>query len=287
MKRVLSGMVLVISLCFVISARPGPLTTASTTVGDEARPAGLPSAAGWSLAFDDCFNQPWLNLNTWNIGLPWGRVNRNELQFYADDAFDLVSNPSHVLIRAEPRPMEGRPYTSGALHTRGRFSFQYGYAEIMVKVPKGKGLWPAFWLLAEGDDWPPEIDVFEIIGDQPNTVYMTNHWKSPSGEHLSTQGIYTGPDFSAGFHTFAVDWRPGEVIWYVDGIERYRTNQGVPAEPMYLIVNLAIGGDWPGNPDASTLFPAQMDIHYIRAYQRVQSASASQVYIPLIKNAAS
>lgn len=287
MKRVLSGMVLVISLCFVISARPGPLTTASTIEGNPVTPAEVPSAAGLSLVFNDCFNESWLDLNRWNIGLPWGRVNRNELQYYADDAFDLVSLASYNRIKAEPREMGGRPYTSGALNTRGRFSFQYGYAEIMVKVPRGKGLWPAFWLLAEGDDWPPEIDVFEIIGDQPNTVYMTNHWKSPTGEHLSTQGIFTGPDFTAGFHTFAVDWRPGEVIWYVDGVERYRTNQGVPAEPMYLIVNLAVGGDWPGSPDASTPFPATMDIHYIHVYQRVQSASVTQLYVPLIKNAAS
>ena len=280
-------MVLVTSLGFVVAAGPGPLTPGSAPVGDEASPAGLPSAAGLSLVFNDCFNQPWLDPNTWNIGLPWGRVNRNELQFYADDAFDLVSNFSYNRIKAEPREMGGRPYTSGALHTRGRFSFQYGYAEILVKVPRGKGLWPAFWLLADGDDWPPEIDVFEIIGDQPNTVYMTNHWKSPSGEHLSTQGIFTGPDFTAGFHSFAVDWRPGEVIWYVDGVERYRTNQGVPAEPMSLIVNLAVGGDWPGSPDASTFFPAHMDIHYIRVYQRDPSVPVTHVYIPLIKSAVS
>lgn len=222
--------------------------------------------AAWNTVFTDHFEAASLDLNKWITSLPWGRTNGNELQYYAEDAFDL-SVFSRNRIKAERRQMYGYSYTSGAITSHTLFSLQYGYVEIRTKIPKGKGLWPAFWLLAEGTDWPPEIDVFEILGDQPNKVYMTNHWKSPTGVHLSTQGTYTGPDFSQDYHTFAVDWQPTEIIWYVDGVERYRTQQGVPNEPMYLIANLAVGGDWPGAPDATTVFPAYLDIDYIAAWQ--------------------
>jgi len=257
----------------LIAAGPGDLESTPGVAQGEFQPASLPpSLAAWNTLFDDHFEASSLDLNKWITSLPWGRTNGNELHYYAEDAFDL-SIFSHNRIKAERRQMYGYSYTSGAITSHTLFSFQYGYVEIRAKVPRGKGLWPAFWLLAEGTDWPPEIDVFEILGDQPNKVYMTNHWKSPSGVHLSTQGTYTGPDFSQDFHTFAVDWRPTQIIWYVDGVERYRTTQGVPNEPMYMIANLAVGGDWPGAPDATTVFPAYLDIDYIAVWEMADATA--------------
>lgn len=283
MKRLISALLLVLPL---FSSSINPQFRAEPLA---VHPRRLPLAnvpdrdASQTLVFGDHFEQSTLDPAKWISCLPWGRENSPELEYYVDDAFDL-STTSHNRIRADAPQMAGHAYTSGAMNSQGLFSAQYGYFEAKAKIPRGKGLWPAFWLLAEGQDWPKEIDVFEFVGDQPDTVYMTNHWKGPGGEHLSDSGYYTGPDFSQAFHTFGVDWQPSRIIWYVDGVERFRTNQGVPTEPMYLIANLAVGGDWPGSPDASTVFPAYLDIDYIPAYQAHGAGTPAKVCLPLVQS---
>jgi beta-glucanase (GH16 family) len=150
-------------------------------------------------------------------------------------------------------------------------------------MPKGKSLWPAFWLLPVDQEWPPEIDVFEVLGHKTHTVYMTNHWGTKP-KYMSSQQGYSGPDFAKKFHRFAIEWNPGEIIWTIDGVERFRSKQGVPAEPMYLLANLAVGGEWPGNPDASTPFPSYLEIDYIRVYQR---SYGYRFWLPIILNKSS
>ena len=162
--------------------------------------------------------------------------------------------------------MGGMPYTSGMISSYGKFAQQFGWFEIRARFPKGKGMWPAFWLLPPTKDWPPEIDVLEILGHETDKVYMTNHWKNSTGKHEGKGESFKGPDFSAAYHTFAIDWEPDAIIWYVDGVERYKTTENIPAEPMYLLANLAVGGDWPGNPDATTVFPGDMQVDYVRIY---------------------
>jgi beta-glucanase (GH16 family) len=170
-------------------------------------------------------------------------------------------------------------YTSGMI-TSGRsssetslppnFTFQYGYAEIRARVPAGQGLWPAFWMLPATHESKPEIDVLEILGDDPQTVHMFFHYRDIDGSADKDGSSWTGPDFSKDWHTFAVDWQPEAITWYIDGIERKRYDEitHVPAEPMYLLANLAVGGDWPGPPDSSTLFPSNYEIDYIRVWGR-------------------
>jgi beta-glucanase (GH16 family) len=132
---------------------------------------------------------------------------------------------------------------------------------MRAELPQGKGLWPAFWMLPKDDSWPPEIDVVESIGD-PSRVYMAAHskyGKSDGAEARITPNI---------FHTFAVSWDRGDLIWYIDGSEAGR--MATPDDmhkPMYMLANLAVGGNWPGSPDASTRFPAKLMIDYIRAYR--------------------
>ena len=238
--------------------------------------------SSWQLVFSDEFNGSELDTTKWITSFPWGRsgANPDELQYYAEDAFEFA-NGIHR-IRAEKRSMAGYEYTSGIITSYGKFHLTYGYIEIRAKIPQGKGLWPAFWLLPVDQDWPPEIDVFEILGHETNTVYMTNHWSSETEEHVFVQEVHVGSDFSQGFHTFAVEWGPSEIIWYIDGVERFRSNQGIPAEPMYLLVNLAVGGEWPGNPDETTPFPAYLEIDYVRAYQR---SYGYHLWLPIILNA--
>ena len=155
-------------------------------------------------------------------------------------------------------------YGSGALNTRGKFSQLYGYFEVRARVPQGRGLWPAFWLLPEDGGWPPEIDVVEVLGHEPNKVYQTLHSSA-----MPNQGAVTETMPSAdGFHRYGALWTPTVVDFFIDGAKVGSTK--TPADmhkPMYLTANLAVGGAWPGYPDAGTTFPAHLDIDYVRAWK--------------------
>ncbi|MBI3739647.1 MAG: glycoside hydrolase family 16 protein [Chloroflexi bacterium] len=246
---------------FMLTPTPPP---AGITPEAPETPASV-DKPGWKLVFHDEFDDSSLSPK-WATELRWGRLNPPELQFYWRDAFKLQDGL--LRITAEHRPLEGQNYTSGVIATFSTFHFQYGYAEIRSRVPAGKGLWPAFWLLDSSDTGIGEIDVLEILGQEPNKVYMTLHYPDANGNSASKQGEFTGPDFSAGFHTFAVDWRKDSIVWYVDGVERYRLTENIPQGPMYVIANLAVGGKWPGSPSVKTPFPAYFDIDYIRVYQQ-------------------
>lgn len=168
-------------------------------------------------------------------------------------------------------------YTSARLNTAGKFTTTYGHVETRMKVPQGQGMWPAFWML--GDDlgsvgWPAsgEIDIMENVGFEPSTVHGTLHGPGYSG----SEGIGAGYDlpngerFSDDFHTFAIDWSPDGITWSVDG-NAYQTRtaadlggrEWVFNKPFFLILNLAVGGDWPGDPDGNTQFPQQLVVDYV------------------------
>jgi beta-glucanase (GH16 family) len=242
-------------------------------------------AATPTLLFDEQFSTRTLDTSKWVPTYWWGdhgcTISTNgELEWYRPEGVSVANGA--LRLTADRRPVTGSDgklynYTSGVVTTGkarwqeaapDRFAFKYGYAEMRAKLPKGQGLWPAFWLLSCDQDWPPEIDVLETLGHQPNVVYMTVHFPAGDGSAASSGGKWTGPDFSAGWHTFGVDWQPGAITWYVDGVERRRyTNPAhIPDEPMYLLLNLAVGGTWAGAPDASTVFPAHYDIDYVRVW---------------------
>jgi beta-glucanase (GH16 family) len=234
--------------------------------------AGQTAKPGWKLTFQDEFDGPALDLKKWNPNDPWGRERNQELQAYVTNAFEVKDGVLH--IRAEKREAfysgKQRAYTSGMMTTHRKFSQQYGRFEIRCRVPKGKGLWPAFWLLPEPLTWPPEIDVLEILGHEPNKVYMTHHFPDEQRKHGSHGGSWSGPDFSAGFHEFAIEWTPQAIVWFVDGVERFRSEKSIPQGQMYILVNLAVGGDWPGAPDEKTEFPASLEVDYVRAYEKLR-----------------
>ena len=145
----------------------------------------------------------------------------------------------------------------------------YGYMEMRAKLPQGQGLWPAFWTLPAAGKWPPEIDAMEYLGNDPTSVHLHYHYATISGATTDFGTSFSGPDYSADFHTFAVNWQPNVIIWYVDGIERNRfVGNYVTSNPLYLIANFQIGGAWPGNPNSTTVFPATYEIDYIRYWQQ-------------------
>ncbi|MCJ2120220.1 family 16 glycosylhydrolase [Methylobacterium sp. J-001] len=194
----------------------------------------------------------------------------------------ITAAPSDPSLLSE---LGGQPYTSGMINTSHSFSQTYGYFEMRAELPAGQGVWPAFWLLSQDGSWPPEIDVMEMLGHDPGTLYTTVHSLAPGqtpGDHTVSQGVSHVADMSNGFHTYGVDWGPDSLAFYFDGQEVYRTPTPASLDkPMYMIANLAIGGTWPGDADASTPFPAQMNIDYLRAYQANPNTGTSASLEPV------
>lgn len=177
----------------------------------------------------------------------------------------------HMTASHKPRTPElsGYQYVSGMISSQYTFQQQYGVFEMRAKLPAGRGLWPAFWLLPANKGWPPEIDIMEILGHEPSTLYTTMHTKE-SGKYAKTDipGTHI-PDSSKDFHTYAVDWGPKETVFYFDNKEvARRATYSDMHQPFYILANLAVGGGWPGSPDASTKFPADYEIDWIRVWQR-------------------
>lgn len=233
-----------------------------------------PPGTGWVQVFSDDFNGTALDPNKWNTCYHWSCTiaANNELQWYQPD--DVIVQNGTLRLRGQKRSMNGYSYTSGMISSHDKYAFQYGYAEIRAKLPKGKGLWPAFWLLPR-NGWPPELDVMENLGHDPNRAYMTLHYKTSNGPANSGSNYWANPDFSANYHTFAMQWSPERIIWYVDGVERkrYEVTANLPTTPLYIIANLAVGGNWPGFPDATTPFPSYYDIDYIKVWRNNSSPS--------------
>jgi len=212
--------------------------------------------------FAEEFSTSPLNLSRWSVRTPWNtQYTLNEAQWY-DPANTTIAN-GNLNIRTEKRTTNGFNYASGIVTSLPTPKFSYGYYEMNAKLPKGKGIWPAFWLT---NDSTLEIDVFEVLGHDPNTVHMTLH-KNRSQVYTNT---FTGPDFSAGYHTFAVDWQPTYVRWYIDGVKRAEYIAAIPPDSLYIVANTTVGttSSWSGAPDATTVFPQYYNIDYIRRFDQ-------------------
>ena len=233
-----------------------------------------PPTKGWKLKFSDDFNGTSLDRKKWNTCYWWAssgcKLNGDmETQWYQPD--EAIVQNGKLRLRAQQRSVNGYNYTSGMISSHDKYAFQYGYVEMRAKMPKGKGLWPAFWLIPQQRNvWPPELDVMEYLGHDPKGVYLTVHYKTDTGNGNS--GTYwSGPDFSARYHTFAMQWEPNRIIWYVDGVERkrYQVAENIPAQLMHIVANLAVGPAWTNTPpDSTTPFPSYYDIDYIKVWQR-------------------
>jgi beta-glucanase (GH16 family) len=172
-------------------------------------------------------------------------------------------------------------YSSARLLTKGKFEFTYGRIEARVKIPAGQGIWPAFWMLGADigtKPWPScgEIDILENIGKEPTTVHGTIHGPGYSGGAGLSQTFRQAAAFADDYHVYGIEWEPQAIRWYVDGIQ-YGTKtpadleqgrQWVFDHPFFLILNVAVGGQWPGLPDETTIFPQTMKVDYVRVYQK-------------------
>ena len=232
---------------------------------------------GWQQTFSDEFERTTLDTARWNVA-NYAAPNNGEAQYYSPANISILSGG--LRITSERRNIGGRVYASGNITTQGKFSQAYGRFEMRAKLPGTQGIWPAFWMLRNSGGWPPEIDIMELLGHQPSTMYFTNHWGVYPTTHTWDTKSFTGPNFTSDYHTFAVEWAPNRLELYVDGVKRATNTSNVPTEPFYMILNTAVGGQWPGYPDASTVFPQYFDAKYVRAYSRTLFSPGFENYGP-------
>jgi len=218
-------------------------------------------------------------------GNGWGN---QELEYYTARPQNSFQQGGNLVIRALAEKFTGadgvtRDYTSARLKTAGKFSQKFGRFEARIRIPKGQGLWPAFWMLGDDIgkvDWPKsgEIDVMENIGKEPTLVHGTIHGPGYSGGEGPTApfALSNEASFAEDFHIYAVEWEPEAIRFYVDDhLYSTRTPSDLPKSakwvfdhPFFLLLNCAIGGSWPGSPDATTQFPQTMLVDYVRVYKR-------------------
>ncbi|MFI6491601.1 RICIN domain-containing protein [Streptomyces sp. NPDC050564] len=257
-----------LSAVLVASAAVAPVHAGSAT-----------TAAAAAVTFQDNFDGPAgsaVDSSKWQIETG-DNVNNHERQYYTSgNSNAALDGQGHLVITArQENPANYQcwygtcQYTSARLNTSGKFTSTYGHVEARMKIPRGQGMWPAFWMLGTPVNWPDsgEIDVMENVGYEPSTVHGTIHGPgySGSGGIGAAYSLPNGQAFADAFHTFAVDWAPDSITWTVDGTVYQRRTPAdlggrtwVFNKPFFLILNLAVGGYWPGDPDSSTSFPQQL-----------------------------
>jgi len=230
---------------------------------DEFDEDGAPNSTYWSY-----------NIGTGSNG--WGN---NELQYYTDRPENVVVEDGMLKITARRELYMGSNYTSARILTKGKVEQKYGRIEARIKLPLGQGLWPAFWMLGSDIDevgWPAcgEIDIMEYLGNNPTTVLGTVHGPGYSaGESISKSYTLPNSRFDTDFHIFGIEWGEDYINYYIDDVLYNQiTPEDVPGEwvfdqPFYIILNMAVGGNLPGSPNAETAFPQTMLVDYIRIYQ--------------------
>jgi beta-glucanase (GH16 family) len=246
--------------------------------------------SSWRLVWQDEFNGPTrtIDANKWTPevgGSGWGN---KELQYYTNRLDNAFQSGGKLTIKAIKEQFTGsdnitRDYTSARLTTKKNFSVAYGRFEARIKIPYGQGIWPAFWMLGKDIDtvgWPKcgEIDIMENIGKEPSIIHGTIHGPGYSATHglSSSYSLPNNQPFADSFHTFAVEWEPNVIRFYCDSIlYKTLTPSDLPAgsawvynQAFFILLNVAVGGNWPGDPDATTRFPQEMLVDYVRVYQR-------------------
>lgn len=255
---------------------------------DEVQPPTEDTAIeGYTLSWSDEFNENSINALNWvyengdgtDYGLPKGWGN-NESQVYTENTensgIEQDGDLSTLYIKAVDN---GGDYTSAKLTTNKLFSMRFGRIDVKAKLPQGKGLWPAIWMLGDNKseiDWPGcgEIDIVECIGNEPNKIFQTVHYTNAENQHAENQGefVLNSGTFNDDYHVFRVDWTPENLTYYVDDVETHKVAIDADMKEFlrsfYLVLNVAVGGNWPGSPDNTTSFPQSMNVDFIRVYTK-------------------
>lgn len=263
--------------CAKSSSRSSTTTVTATTTTSIPSPTlprtDVPDGPGgvWRLVFSDHFTGTALDSAKWSTCYYWGCSNagNNELEWY--EASQVTVRDGTVSLTVVPQRLNGKKYVSGILSSHGKFSFRYGYAQVVAKLPRGQGLWSSFWTEPESGAWPPEIDIMENWA-QSDSVNLFVHYGAANKFHSST--VYL-PTASTAFHTYGVDWEPGSLTWYVDGFLWAHFAISI-TQPEYLIANLAVNGKLPPNSDVR--FPQSLVIRSIAVWQHPSQVVATTTH---------
>ncbi len=266
--QIIKNSFLVATACLVlvgcsIDEKQTVITKTKLVMSEEFDTNGAPNPSMWS----------------YNIGTGANGWGNNELQYYTDRAENIKIENGNLNITARKESYLGSSYTSAKILTKGKFEQKYGRIEARIKLPWGKGVWPAFWMLGANSDtvlWPQcgEIDIMEYIGSKPTQVFGTVHGPGYSGGEAISK-TYTLPNdrFDNDFHVFGIEWGENYINYYVDdALYNQITPKNVKGEwvfnqPFYLILNVAVGGNLPGSPNSETVFPQTMLVDYVRVYE--------------------
>ena len=252
--------------------------------------SGLPltmSAAEWQLVWADEFNGKSLDYSKWGIEVNAFGGGNNEMQIYTDRPENVRVQNGQLIIEARKdgyaEAGTKREYSSGRIRSKHRGEWRYGRIDVRAKLPVGKGIWPAIWMLPTDNaygTWAAsgEFDIMELVGHEPDTYHGTLHYggKWPNNKHTGKSYKLQKGTFADAFHVFSIVWKEGEIQWYLDGklwqTQKQWSSEGgkFPApfdQRFHLLINLAVGGNWPGPPDGKTKFPAQLLVDYVRVYQ--------------------
>ena len=269
-----------------------PVLMASTAFSEAPKPAAAPAPvtapAGWKMVWSDEFNGKELDFNKWSVEENGNGGGNNELQYYVDRPENVRVEDGCLVIEARKEKYAAggleKNFTSGRIRTKRHASWTYGRYEIRAKLPTGRGVWPALWMLPEKEKYggwaaSGEIDIMEMLGQEPDKVYGTLHYGGswPKNVHTGEPFKLEKGTFADDFHIFALEWEKGEIRWYVDG-KLYQTQKkwnsdgaAFPApfdQPFFFVINLAVGGGWPGPPDDKTVFPQKLLVDYVRVFEK-------------------
>ncbi len=254
---------------------PPPVVPVVPVVNEEAKNYADYSNLVWSDEFDGSS----LDQSKWGYDLGGGGWGNNELQNYTNSSDNSFVNGGNLTIQARRQQSGNNAYTSARLLTKGKKTFVYGRIDTRAKVPKGRGVWPAIWMLGadiDQNNWPKcgEIDIMELRGSRPKELIATMHFPDANGNRLLKGTTNTLPvDLSEDFHIYSVVRSKDQIRMYIDGVQYFTFGPGDTAglypfnNPFFMILNVAVGGDFDGNPDGSTVFPQQMQVDYVRHYQ--------------------
>ena len=255
-----------------------------------------PPPMQWNIVWNDEFKSTAINPGNWVFETGGGGWGNNELENYTSRTNNARIVNGQLIIEADQENYGGSSYTSARMKTQGKWSWTYGRVEARIKIPRGQGIWPAFWMLGTNIGsvgWPTcgEIDIMENIGktSDQGTVHGTIHGPQSGGDYnggAGVSGTYTLPGGKAladDFHIYAVEWTPNQIKWFMDTNQYFTaTAAGLPGgatwvftQPQFLLFNVAVGGNWPGNPNGTTVFPQQMVVDYVRVYQQTSPLQIS------------
>ena len=263
----------------------------ATDESGDATAEEIPAPEGYHLVWNDEFDGDTLNEDDWNREEhEVGWVNHELQEYVPSDEFAFVKD-GELIIQPKKEESNGTvSYKSGRVNTQNKHDIKYGRIEARLRVPQGTGFLPAFWMMPQDEEfygqWPKcgEIDIMEVLGNSTNVNYGTLHYGEPHKQNQGTYNLSDGGDFATDYHTFAIEWEPGVIRWFVDDEQYYETSDWFTAvegeeekpypapfnQPFHVILNVAVGGDWPGDPDDSTPFDdrGSMHVDYVRMFQK-------------------